>query len=96
MKSIFVLIALAATLTACSKEVAPTAKIERPALTQVVGALAGEGGNWYSGEIRARHEVTLGFRLSGKIIERRGETGSSVQDGQELARLDPTGPGMKT
>ena len=96
MKSIFLLIAFAATLTACSKEVAPTAKAERPALTQVVGAPAGEGGNWYSGEIRARHEVTLGFRIGGKIVERQVEAGTPVKAGQVLARLDPTDAGLQS
>ncbi|MDO8350886.1 MAG: efflux RND transporter periplasmic adaptor subunit [Gallionella sp.] len=96
MNSIFLLIALAATLTACSEETAPPVKVERPALTQVVGALAEAGGNWYSGEIRARHEVTLGFRLSGKIVERRVEAGTQVKAGQVLARLDPTDAVLQT
>jgi RND family efflux transporter MFP subunit len=95
MKSIFLLIAFAATLTACSEETVTPARAERPALTRVVGALAGEGGNWHSGEIRARHEVALGFRLGGKIIERRVEAGMQVQAGQVLARLDPVDAGLQ-
>jgi len=62
----------------------------RPALTQVVGSLAGEGSNVYSGEVRARHEVALGFRAGGKIIERLVEAGAQVKAGQVLARLDPS------
>ncbi|MDO9052482.1 MAG: efflux RND transporter periplasmic adaptor subunit [Gallionella sp.] len=96
MKSLFPLVVLVSVLSACSKEAAPPAKTERPALTRVVGALAGENGNWYSGEIRARHEVTLGFRLGGKIVERRVEAGNSVQAGQVLARLDPTDAGLQS
>lgn len=97
MKSILLFIALAASLTACSsKETAPPVKTVRPALTQVVGALAGEGGNVYSGEVRARHEVALGFRTGGKIIERLVQAGMQVKAGQVLARLDPSDASLQT
>ncbi len=89
MKSSFLLISFAVFFSACSKESAPPEKTERPVLTQVVGALAQETGVAYSGEVRARHEVTLGFRTGGKLLERRVETGNVVKAGQVLARLDP-------
>ena len=44
----------------------------------------------YSGEVRAKIETTLGFRVAGKIVERRAELGQAVKAGQVLARLDPT------
>ncbi|BBI98824.1 multidrug transporter [Ferrigenium kumadai] len=75
-------------LAACGKEEAPPAKIERPALTHVVGTQAAHAGNIYSGEIRARHEVQLGFRIGGKIVERLVDAGETVKAGQPLARLD--------
>lgn len=97
MKSTLLFIALAVFLTACgSKESAPAVKTVRPALTQVVGSLADEGRNVYSGEVRARHEVALGFRTGGKIIERRVEAGIHVKAGQVLARLDPADAGLQT
>jgi multidrug efflux system membrane fusion protein len=43
----------------------------------------------YSGEVRARVETTLGFRVAGKIAERRVDVGQAVRAGQVLARLDP-------
>jgi len=43
----------------------------------------------YTGEIRARHEVDLAFRVGGKITERLVDTGMTVKAGQPLARLDP-------
>jgi RND family efflux transporter MFP subunit len=79
---------IAAALAACGKEEAPPVKIERPALTHVVGMQADDGGNVYSGEIRARHEAQLGFRIGGKIIERLVDAGAVVRAGQPLARLD--------
>lgn len=44
----------------------------------------------YSGEVRARYESTVGFRVGGKITERLVDAGSRVRPGQALARLDPT------
>ncbi|MDP2810580.1 MAG: efflux RND transporter periplasmic adaptor subunit [Rhodocyclaceae bacterium] len=49
----------------------------------------------YSGEVRARIETTLGFRIAGKIVERRVDAGAAVKAGQVLARLDPTDAGLQ-
>ncbi len=89
MKSTLLLVAVASTLLACSKESAPPVKLERPALTQIVGAQAGQSNDYYSGEVRARNETVLGFRIGGKLVERRVDTGDRVKAGQILARLDP-------
>ncbi len=37
----------------------------------------------------ARTQSDLGFRVAGKVLERRVETGQSVKRGQLLLRLDP-------
>jgi magnesium transporter len=44
----------------------------------------------YSGSVRARVETALGFRVPGKIVERRVDIGARVEPGRVLARLDPT------
>lgn len=88
MKRTILLVSVAVSLAACGKEEAPPAKVERPALTHVVGAQAGDAGNVYSGEIRARHEAQLAFRIGGKIVERLVDAGAVVKAGQPLARLD--------
>jgi RND family efflux transporter MFP subunit len=49
----------------------------------------------YSGEVRARIETTLGFRIAGKIVERRVDAGMAVKAGQVLARLDPIDAGLQ-
>ena len=41
-----------------------------------------------TGEIRARHESNLGFRVGGKVIERLVDVGATVAEGDLLARLD--------
>ncbi|WP_409242013.1 efflux RND transporter periplasmic adaptor subunit [Curvibacter microcysteis] len=43
----------------------------------------------YSGEVKARVDSRLGFRVAGKIIRRQAELGQRVKVGQVLAQLDP-------
>ncbi len=49
----------------------------------------GAGGSYYTGEIRARHEIDLSFRVNGKLVARLVDAGAEVKTGQPLARLDP-------
>jgi multidrug efflux system membrane fusion protein len=43
----------------------------------------------YSGDVRARYESQLGFRVNGKIRTRRVDVGNHVEAGQVIAELDP-------
>ncbi|MBS0566918.1 MAG: efflux RND transporter periplasmic adaptor subunit [Proteobacteria bacterium] len=43
----------------------------------------------YSGEVRARYESQLGFRVNGKIRTRKVDVGNHVEAGQVIAELDP-------
>src|SRR5664279_680819 len=43
----------------------------------------------YSGDVRARFESQLGFRVTGKIKSRLVDVGAHVEAGQALAELDP-------
>ncbi|MGF0949337.1 efflux RND transporter periplasmic adaptor subunit, partial [Klebsiella pneumoniae] len=43
----------------------------------------------FTGVVVARTQSDLGFRVAGKVLERRVETGQSVKRGQLLLRLDP-------
>lgn len=81
---------LAATilLTACNEQALPEKPI-RPVLTQTVRIAPYWQQHNYSGEIRARYETNLGFRIGGKIVQREVEVGDRVAAGQVLARLDP-------
>lgn len=95
MKAILFILALCFWLVACNKETAPPAKTVRPALTKLVGDVAAEKSLEYSGEIRARHEPLVGFRIGGKIIERRVSAGMRVKANQMLARLDASDAALK-
>lgn len=54
-----------------------------------VGANTFSSGYEFSGEVKARIESRLGFRVGGKIIKRQAELGQRVAAGQVLAQLDP-------
>jgi RND family efflux transporter MFP subunit len=75
-------------LAACSKH-EPPPPTPRAVIAQVVGAKPAEGANVYSGEVRARHENDLAFRVGGKVVARYVDVGATVKKGAELARLDP-------
>ena len=80
--------ALGATLAGCGSKEEP-AEAPRPALVMEVKADLDAGRTVYSGEVRARHEADLAFRIAGKLIARQVEVGSMVKAGDPLARLDP-------
>src|SRR5262245_46167643 len=40
------------------------------------------------GEVKARYESDVGFRVSGKVVARLVDVGATVKKGQVLARLD--------
>lgn len=44
----------------------------------------------YAGEIHARYETSLAFRVPGKIVTRLVDVGAVVKRGQPLARIDAT------
>ncbi len=79
---------LAAALAACGKPEAE-APAPRPVIAQVAGTKPAEGANVYSGEVRARYENDLAFRVGGKVVARFVDVGATVKKGESLARLDP-------
>lgn len=74
-------------LAACqgNEQAAPASRI---VLVQAASPVATNSG-LYTGEIRARHEIDLAFRVGGKIAARLVDNGAEIQAGQALARLDP-------
>ena len=85
---VFFLCAAAGWLTGCSRpEPLPEPVRAVKLLTVGVGALQSQVE--YAGEVRARVESRLGFRVAGKIVQRQAELGQRVKAGQVLAQLDP-------
>ena len=78
----------AGALAACSKPAPPTEDIRPVRVIQLV-ADAGAERSQFSGDVRPRYESQLGFRVGGKIIERKVDVGATVKRGTVLMRLDP-------
>ncbi len=75
-------------LAGCSRPEPPPEPVRSVKLLTVgVGALQSQ--TEYAGEVRARVESRLGFRVAGKIVQRQAELGQRVRAGQVLAQLDP-------
>jgi RND family efflux transporter MFP subunit len=77
-------------LAACQDPTASASTApDRPVQVQRV-AFANEGAaREFVGVVRARYETDLGFRVAGKITERRVNVGDHVRVGEVIARLDP-------
>jgi RND family efflux transporter MFP subunit len=75
-------------LAACSKP-AVTEDPIRAVKVQTVGMGTTQTTLEYAGEVRARVESRLGFRVGGKLLSRQVEAGQHVSAGQLLAQLDP-------
>ncbi|MBC7917955.1 MAG: efflux RND transporter periplasmic adaptor subunit [Rhodoferax sp.] len=82
------LLAATLVLAACSKPAPPEEPI-RSVRVVTVGADHVQSSPEYAGEVRARVESRLGFRVAGKMIRRQAELGQRVKAGDVLAQLDP-------
>lgn len=80
-------IALALGSVACG-DGAPAADAPRPVMVVQPEPAAGQVGV-FPGEVRARREPELSFRLGGELVARHVEVGDRVVAGQVLAELDP-------
>lgn len=78
---------LTAAVAGCSSKAEPVER-PRPVLVAHPGGAAATGAA-YAGEIRAREESTLAFRVGGNLVERRVDVGDHVHRGDLLAVLDP-------
>ena len=81
---------LSAALAGCSEEKSETAEVVRPVKVVEIAQADNVRQLSYSGAVRARTEMNLGFRVSGKIVERIVNVGDRVKVGDLLARIDPT------
>ena len=83
------LLGAVALLAACSRPEPPQEPVRSVKLMTVgLGALQSQ--LEYAGEVRARVESRLGFRVPGRIASRNVDVGAEVGPGDLLATLDPT------
>jgi len=84
------LIVAALGLAGCSQEKVEIKEIIRPVKVVEIGGAQTTRELDYSGSVRARTEMNLGFRVAGKVTERLVNIGQHVNSGDVLARIDPT------
>jgi len=82
-----VLLASAA-LVACTQAAENAPEEVRPVRVVKIGTAEATRRVEYAGEVRARYETRLAFRVGGKLIERLVDTGATVRRGQPIARID--------
>lgn len=84
-----VLGALPFALVACGDTTASDPRTQTPLVRVATVQEANAASRSFTGTVAARVQSDLGFRVSGKVLERLVDTGQTVRRGQPLMRLDP-------
>lgn len=71
----------------CGQQKVPEEPL-RPVRVMAVKAAAASAVTQFSGEVRARQETALSFRVPGKLIRRSVDVGAEIKPGMSLAQLD--------
>ena len=85
---------LLAGLVGCSDK-QETTEVPRPVLVVHPGGGAQAAMSAYAGEVRAREESELSFRVGGKLVRRNVDAGTRVKRGDVLAVLDAADLGLQ-
>jgi multidrug efflux system membrane fusion protein len=88
MRKLLILLLALLLLAACGKTSAPPEPL-RPVKSMRIELQPDSGFMTLPGEVHARHESPLAFRVGGKISACYAELGQKVRRGQLLARLEP-------
>jgi multidrug efflux system membrane fusion protein len=89
IRTLVTVLAGACLLASCSAP-APESPPPRAVLVRTLDATAAAPAvQIYAGEVRARIEADVGFRVGGKLVERKADVGAEVAAGALLALLDP-------
>src|SRR4030081_1309171 len=88
MKRILLVIAVTLSLAACSKEQPKKVEIRPVRVTSVHHALSGDTIG-LTGQIQAKDQINLAFRIGGRLQERNVTVGDPVTPGQIVARIEP-------
>lgn len=81
--------ALPLALAACGEKAPADPRAEPPLVRAAMVREAGTTSRSFTGTVAARVQSELGFRVSGKVLERLVDAGQSVRRGQPLMRIDP-------
>lgn len=84
-----VLLASLCLLVGCSEKPPSDPRIDAPLVRVINPQEADSASRSFYGVVAARVQSDLGFRVSGKVLERLVDTGQTVKKGQPLLRIDP-------
>ncbi|MGF6546005.1 efflux RND transporter periplasmic adaptor subunit [Paraburkholderia youngii] len=84
-----VVFALPFALAACGAKAPPDPRTEAPLVRSAIVRDTLPPSRSFTGTVAARVQSDLGFRVSGKVLERLVNAGQSVRRGQPLMRIDP-------
>lgn len=90
LPSALVVASLSLVLAACGREEQGDPRSEVPLVRAAVAKPLAQDSRSFSGVVVARTQSDLGFRVTGKIVERLVDSGEAVKQGQPLMRIDPT------
>lgn len=85
---------LSLALTACNGAVQTDPRTQAPLVRVATVQNAVSAPRSFTGIVAARVQSDLGFRVSGKVLERLVDIGQTVRRGQPLMRIDPTDLGL--
>lgn len=77
-------------LASCTEERAETKPEIRPVKVVEIAKATNVRALEFSGSVKSRTEMNLGFRIAGKVTERLVDIGDRVRPGDVLSRVDPT------
>lgn len=86
---LFVVSTLPLALVACGEKTPSDPRTEAPLVRAATIEGAAAASRSFTGTVAARVQSDLGFRVSGKVLERLVDTGQAVKRGQTLMRIDP-------
>ncbi|NSL55806.1 efflux RND transporter periplasmic adaptor subunit [Uliginosibacterium aquaticum] len=81
--------ALPLALVACGEKAPADPRTGQPMVRAAFAREASAASRSFTGTVAARVQSDLGFRVSGKVLERLVDAGQSVKRGQPLMRIDP-------
>ncbi len=87
---LFALALFALPLAGCDGPAQPAERVPLNVLAQKVVFQPYDMSITLTGAVRARVQTELSFRVSGRVIERKGDVGQHVEADAVLARLDPS------
>lgn len=86
--SLILLIAAVASLTGCERQAVEAESKPQPVMAVAASVSSFQPVASITGEVEARIQTNLAFRVSGKVVERHVDVGARVKAGELLMRLD--------